>query len=240
MRMCPDRIGRPSWSTISWSNSLLKVVDHDRDHDPFRLFPPSPRRLGRERGDFASIFSVKHRVPSRLADRSGPATVRESVRTGPRPHRLIFSDPGPRLRRTLDLGFAGKCPVPTGNERPRPPARTPNDSAQALSSQPTAPSGGQRTPRFYASGNNSENSVDPKLDLRPRRKCLVDLRPSNARAEVVSPRWGSRGTELGRPEIPGLRCAPTWAIESRPVGAEETSHAADNSAFNARLKHAFC
>jgi hypothetical protein len=40
MRMCPDRIGRPSWSTISWSNSLLKVVDRDRDHDPFRLFLP--------------------------------------------------------------------------------------------------------------------------------------------------------------------------------------------------------
>ena len=55
----------------------------------------------------------------------------------------------------------------------------------------------------------------------------MDSRPSNAPADVVSPRWGSRGTELGRPEIPGLRCAPTWAIESRPVGAEETSNAAD-------------
>jgi hypothetical protein len=93
-------------------------------------------------------------------------------------------------------------PVPG---RQRAPRTTP---PQAGFCQPTARSGGQRTPSFYAPGNNSENFLDPKLDSGPMRKWLVDRRSSNARADVVSPRWGSGGTELVvGPEIPGLRCA---------------------------------
>src|SRR5580692_10396061 len=41
------------------------------------------------------------------------------------------------------------------------------------------------------------------------------------RWNVVSPRWGSASKLVGSLRIPGLRCAPTWAIESRPVGAED-------------------
>ncbi len=81
---------------------------------------------------FAGIFSLKQRVPSRVP--SGPASVRcpdrapvrESVRTGPRPHRPSSSDVGPW---TLDLGLAGRCPVSPGNDCPGTAARTANASA---------------------------------------------------------------------------------------------------------------
>jgi hypothetical protein len=83
----------------------------------------------------------------------------ERVRTAPRPPRLSSSDLGPW---TLDLGLAGRCPVSLGNDCPRlrrAPRTTP---PQAGFSQPTAPSGGQRIPSFYASGNNSEIFLDSK------------------------------------------------------------------------------
>jgi hypothetical protein len=88
------------------------------------------------------------------------APVRESVRTGPRPRRL--SSP------TLDHAFGGSSTLDsrpwtcwkvsrlatTVSGRRRAPRTTP---PQAGFPQPTAPSVGQRTPSFYASGNNSVN-----------------------------------------------------------------------------------
>jgi hypothetical protein len=106
--------------------------------------------------------------------------------------------------------------------------------------QPTAPSVGQRTPSFYAPGNNSDNSLDPKLDW-DRGGSAWWARGRRMGAEVVSPRWGSEGIELVRPRDPrpALRSDLGYKM-SRPVGAEETSHAAGSGAFNVRLRHAFC
>jgi len=44
------------------------------------------------------------------------------------------------------------------------------------------------------------------------------------RLRLSRPEWGS-GARFGGLEIPGLRCAPTRAIESRPVGARTDAKA---------------
>jgi hypothetical protein len=132
---------------------------------PVPIKPPPPSRFGRARAgiDFAGIFSVKQRVPSRSADQSGPGPCsRKCPDRTPTPSPL-FSwtlDHAFGGSWTLDLGLAWRCPVPsrlamTVPGRRRAPRTTP---PQAGFRQPTAPSIGQRSPRFYAPGNNSEFS----------------------------------------------------------------------------------
>jgi hypothetical protein len=184
-------------------------------------------RAGEGRPAMSSVESGEGRFRRDfLGETTCPVPFVRPIRTGPLFAKVSGPHPDPiaSLHLTLDYAFGGSSTldllkrVPsrlttTVSGRRRAPRTTP---PQVGFRQPTAPSVGQRTPSFYASGNNSENSRNPKLDFRPRRKRLVAPRPSHGRAKAVSPRWGSGRTELVRPEIPGRRCAPTWAINVSP------------------------
>ena len=163
----------------------------------------------------------------------------ESVRTGPRPHCLSSL--------TLDFGLW------TLDSLERVPSRraewvlgsrcAPNDSATCRLPSTYRAKRRAKNPAFLRVWKQLGKFRRSKSSTWDRWKCLVELavadeaREWQASSHPVGVKRDRIGTALS---IPGLRCAPTWAIESRPVGAEETSHAADNSAFNARLKHAFC